>query len=167
MNACSNTDNNKAVVSPKTESAIKDNRDCNQIHDSMLVRFADAFTPISISLDKSILQELKSFIFSIDTVCLRKQNKYEYFVSVIVAKQALHHLQCCNQGYDLYQMREGAAAIIINEFDRFSGYKSKKLEMLNSGVIVDYINSNSTLSSDTTLANLVKLIKAQQSREDI
>jgi hypothetical protein len=129
---CSSSLNNKAV--PKNSNSNEPKTIvCNQNYDSLLLKYSNDFTPITVDLNKSLSSDLRSFLLSIDTTCLRKQNEYKYFIAFILEKLSLHYLKCCNQQYDLYQMREGAAAIIINEFNRLAGYENKDLEMLNSG----------------------------------
>ncbi|HLF47310.1 MAG TPA: hypothetical protein VI548_12855, partial [Chitinophagaceae bacterium] len=114
MWGCNSTTDNKPVVKDNNVNEIRQII-CNQDYDSLLLKYADEFTPTTIDLNSSISSDLKSFLFSIDTNCLRKQTEYKYFIALILGKLSLHHLKCCNQHYDLYQMREGSAAVIINE----------------------------------------------------
>jgi hypothetical protein len=72
---------------------------------------------------------------------------------MILAKLAWHHLSCCNRHYDLYQMRDSAAAaVIINEFNKLAGYEGQRLEMLQSGAIVEYIETDFLLNATQLLA---------------
>lgn len=119
---------------------------CEENYDSLLVRYANEFSATTVDLNGSLSSDLKVFLNSVDTGCLKKQTEYRYFIALILAKLALHHLQCCNQHYDLYQMNEGPASIIINGFNGLAAYESNNLEMLNSGLIIDYIKSDSSLS---------------------
>ncbi|MEI9811066.1 MAG: hypothetical protein WDO16_26035 [Bacteroidota bacterium] len=137
---------------------------CDQNYDSLLLKYADEFTPTTIDLNSSLSSDLKSFLLSVDTNCLRKQTEYRYFIALILEKLALYHLKCCNQHYDLYQMREGAAAVIINEFNKLAGNEGKRLEMLNSGLITDYINSDKTLSTNPAIINVMKAIESESKR---
>lgn len=83
---------------------------------------------------------------------------------MILAKLDLYHAKCCNQNYDLYQMREGSAGIIINEFNRFSGYKAQRLEMLQSGTVEYYIQKDKELAADPTIKEIARQIAAENSR---
>lgn len=101
-------------------------------------------------------------------VLIQKTFKYSnhgyLIIALILCKLALHHLKCCNQHYDLYQMREGAAAVIINEFNKLAGYEGKRLEMLNSGLITDYIGSDKILSANPTIITVMNAIKSEDKR---
>lgn len=77
---------------------------------------------------------------------------------------ALHHLQCCNQNYDLYQMLEGAAIIIINEFSRLAGYEGQKLEMLNSGLVIDFIKADKKLLGIAEISEIIKACEMETVR---
>ena len=50
---------------------------------------------------------------------------------------------------------EGAAAVNINEFNKLTGYEGRRLEMLNSGLIVDYIKSDTMLSTNPAIINVM------------
>lgn len=158
---CNSTPDNKTVVK---DSSVNQTKICDQNYDSLLLKYANEFTPTTIDLNGSLSSDLKSFLLSIDTNCLRKQTEYKYFIALILEKLALHHLKCCNQHYDLYQMREGPAAIIINEFNRLAGYEGKRLEMLNSGLIMDYIKSDTLLSTNQAIINVMNAYESESKR---
>lgn len=131
----------------------------NKVNDSLLLNFAITFTASTINLNKSLSFHLDSFLLNIDTNHLRQQKEFRVFVSIILAKLYLYHLNCCNQGYDLQSMETGGAKVIIEEFKRMAGYSNKGLEMLNSGVIVDFIKSDQTLNDNLELKELLKKIE--------
>jgi hypothetical protein len=133
-------------------------------YDSLLTRFADEFEAVEISLDKSLTNTVSDFLNKVDTTCLRTQREYEYFIAEILAKQYLHHLQCCNQGYDLLSMKKKSASIIVREFQVASGMSNPNLEMLNSGVIVDFIEKRPNLKTRGKLSSLLERIKNEQAR---
>jgi hypothetical protein len=163
MSACiddkHNTDS-KVIVNTIT---VDSNMDC-QDFDSILVKHADQFAPGTIELAGSISRQLDTFLVNVDTNCLRKQSHYKYFISVILGKLALHHLQCCNQGYDLYHMREGGASIVINEFNQMAGYGAENLEMLNSVIVKDFIEREPTLYSNPVIKKLIIAMNNESSR---
>ncbi len=152
------------VAIKDTSISVAKNIVCDQNYDSLLLKYANEFAATTIDLNSSLSSGLKSFLLSVDTNCLRKQKEYKYFVALILEKLALHHLKCCNQHYDLYQMREGAATIIINEFDRLAGYGGQQLEMLNSGVVMDYILNDKTLSTNPTISRVKNAMEAESAR---
>lgn len=160
---CSSTADKETVIKysdiNQTENIV-----CDQNYDSLLLKYANEFTPTTIDLNGSLSSDLKSFLLSVDTNCLRRQAEYKYFIALITAKLALHHLKCCNQHYDLYQMREGAAAVIINEFNKLAGYEGQQLEMLNSGLIVDYIKSDTMLSTNPAIISVIKAYESESKR---
>lgn len=161
--ACNSTSNSKAAVNEASFNETK-NKDCDQNYNTLLVKYANEFSPSTIDLNRSLSTDLKSFLSSVDTNCLRRQEGYKYFIALILGKLALHHLKCCNQHYDLYQMREGAAIVIINEFDKLAGYEGSRLEMLNSGLITDYIKSDKILSGNPVIANVMQRIESESKR---
>lgn len=160
---CNSATDNKAAIKDssvnETETVV-----CDQNYDSLLLKYANEFTPKTIDLNSSLSSDLESFLLSVDTNCLRKQTEYKYFIALILEKLSLHHLKCCNQHYDLYQMREGAAAVIINEFNKLAGYEGQRLEMLNSGLIKGYIESDPILSANPIIANVMNAIKKEETR---
>src|SRR5687767_1814601 len=160
---CNSASDNKVVIKDIGVNEAK-NIVCDQNYDSLLLEYANEFIPTTIKLNSSLSSDLRSFLLSIDTNCLRKQTAYKYFIALILEKLALHHLKCCNQHYDLYQMREGAAAVIINEFNKLAGYEGKRLEMLNSGLIVDYIKSDTMLSTNQAIFNVMNAHESESKR---
>jgi hypothetical protein len=136
---------------------------CNN-YDSALLKFSKDFVAMDIELYNSISPLLDSFLKHIDTNCLRKQNLYKFFISTILAKLAVHHLKCCNNGYDLYQMEGASANIIIHEFENLSGYRRNELEMLNSGSIFDFIKKDSSLGNNKLLKSLDIQYKNEERR---
>lgn len=160
---CNSASDNKTVINDSSVNETK-NIICEQNYDSLLLKYSNDFAPKTIDLNSSLSSDLKSFLLSVDTNCLRKQTEYKYFIALILAKLALHHLKCCNQHYDLYQMREGAAAVIINEFNKLAGYEGKRLEMLNSGLITDYLENDTMLSANPAITNVMNAIKSEGRR---
>jgi hypothetical protein len=82
------------------------------------------------------------------------QKELPAFVSILLLKQYYFHLANYHQGYDLLAMRTGNAKIIIEQLISFAGLRTKNLEMLNSGYIVDYVKSNKEMSNNKTIMNL-------------
>jgi len=160
---CNSASDNKNVIKDSSISETK-NIVCDQNYDSLLLKYANEFTPTTIDLNSSISSDLKSFLLSVDTSCLRKQTMYKYFIALILGKLALHHLKCCNQHYDLYQMRDSTATLVINEFNRLAGYEGQRLEMLNSGLIMDYIQSDTMLSANPAIITVLNAIKIEEAR---
>lgn len=137
---------------------------CNIDYDSLLLRYSNSFKATEIDLSKCFSKQEQSFILMIDTNCLEEQKEYKNFIVVILAKLYLHHLQCCNQGYDLLSMKEGAASIVINAFVKLGSYTGKSLEMLNSGTIVDYIDKESLFKNNKTIQALRDDIRKEVQR---
>jgi len=160
---CNSASDNMSVAIDSSVNETK-NIICNQNYDSLFLKYSNEFAPATIDLNGSLSSDLKSFLLSVDTNCLRKQSAYKYFIALILGKLALHHLKCCNHHYDLYQMRKGAAAVIINEFNKLAGYERQRLEMLNSGLIVDYIKSDTILSANPAIINIMNAIASEGKR---
>src|SRR6266498_1295793 len=91
---CNSASDNKPVIK---DSSINETKTivCDQNYDSLLLKYANEFTPTTIDLNSSLSSDLKSFLLSVDTNCLRKQTEYKYFIALILEKLALHHLKCC------------------------------------------------------------------------
>jgi hypothetical protein len=159
---CNVTTNNEV----KESSGSVRQGNCNQNHDTALLKYANEFNPTEINLQKNISKELDSFLLNAYTVCLRKQTKYEFFIAAILANLYYYHLSCCNQGYNLLSMKAGSAGIIINEFENLAGYKSQNLEMLNSEIIVDYLELHPQLRETPLLKLLLEKIKKEATRID-
>ncbi len=129
---------------------------CDNDYDRLLIKYAGDFKAANLELDKCLLPQLDSFLLHVDTNCLRKQKEYKTFIAIILAKLSIHHLQCYNQGYDLLSMEKGGAKIIVDDFRRMTGYQNKHLDMLNSGFIFDFIESDKTLKENSTIKLLVR-----------
>lgn len=127
---------------------------CEDYSDTLL-KYAKGFKAVSIELDSSLSAPLNNLISSFDTVCFRKQEKYKTFISIIFLKLYDYHLHCCNQGYDLLAMETGNSKILIRELKRIAGYQNQNLEMLNSGIVVNYVESDKSLEGETEIKNLL------------
>lgn len=154
----------KSSVINLANDTVKQQIICNEDYDSSLLKYAYNFEPSTMNLSKSLSTQLDTFLLHIDTNCLRQQKEYRLFVTIILAKLYYHHLQCCNQGYDLQSMETGGAKVIIEEFKNMAGYKNQRLEMLNSGVIVDFIKSDQTLKDNSILKELLQKIDRETQR---
>ncbi len=148
----------------KQNNIVKGKQICNPADDSLLLKYGNEFTPTDLELDSSLSFDLKKYLSKVDTSCLRKVSNYRYFISMVLAKLYLYHLKCCDQSYDLYQMKTGEAAIIINEYDKVSGYNSQNLEMLSSGTIVEFINNDKILSANPSVHAQLNKIKLEEDR---
>src|ERR1043165_7328967 len=83
---CNSLSNNKATKdhSISETKAIK----CDQNYDSLLLRYANEFTPTSVDLNSSLSSDLQSFLLAVDSNCLREQTEYKYFIALILGKLA-------------------------------------------------------------------------------
>lgn len=140
--ACNNFNQNKEASLKYPIKNIHEEKTCSIDYNSQLDTYSKTFEPKSIDLNQSISKPLDSFLLHVDTNCLRQQKQYQNFITTILAKLYYHHLKCCNQGYDLQSMAKGGAKIIIDDFERIAGYRERRLEMLNSGTVVDYIEQH-------------------------
>ncbi|HEU4472906.1 MAG TPA: hypothetical protein VFR58_17550 [Flavisolibacter sp.] len=146
--------------------SIKDlDHKCGNL-DSLMKTLVNEFEPKTISLNEAIDGELRAFMFNVDLTCLKKQEYNREFVMSILAKQYLFHLKCCNQGYDLLTMRDNKAAeIIVESFIEIAGYSGSKLEMLNSGTVLKFIVSDSSMIRDNKfLKDIVSGIDRETAR---
>jgi hypothetical protein len=148
----------------KKELSSMTSKACDENYDSLLLKYSDEFKAENVMLNKSLSPELSSFVLRIDTTCLRRQKEYRVFITTILAKLYYYHLICCNQGYDLRSMKEGASNVIINEFEVLGNYKEKGLEMLNSGNIIDFISTEESLKNNIPIQELVRKIKLESAR---
>ncbi len=139
---CSNShqaNSNKQKDSSINKSNI--GRPCNNI--PHLMELGSSFKPTDLGLNVSLNKntELNQFLDTMDETCLMKQHNYEIFIAVILVKQYYYHLSNAHQGYDLLSMRIGNASKIIHCFRKMAN-KEARMEMLNSGLITDYLKKN-------------------------
>ncbi len=158
-----NSNNQDKNSSPANVSASK-LKVCNNDYDSLLLKYANDFKASTIDLDESLSPQLDSFLLYADTNCLRKQKEYKTFISIILAKLCLHHLQCCNQGYDLLSMETQGAKVIVVDFRNMSGYQNKHLDMLNSEFIIDFIESDKKLKENAGIKSILTKINKEVDR---
>lgn len=154
----------KSNVTNLVSDTSKQHIICNGEYYSSLLKYAYTFEPSTINLSKSLSPQLDAFLLNIDTNCLRQQKEYRVFTTIILAKLYYNHLKCCNQGYDLQSMETGGAKVIIEEFKKIAGYQNQQLEMLNSGVILDFLKSDQTLKENTVLKDLIDKIEKEAQR---
>jgi len=136
---------------------------CNTNFDTTLVRLAKSFCPKGIDVSHSMSNELNQFMLQVDTNCLRRQEKYSFFINVILAKVVLCQLKCCNQHYEMRQERDGAT-LIVNEFERMAGFQNKRIEFLSSCEVEVYINTTPKLKSNAYLNSIMVKIKKEENR---
>jgi hypothetical protein len=161
---CNENGNKAGMYKQDIVDSIVIPKPCNVNYDSILIKYSNNFRVTAINLNKCMTQEFQSFILKADLNCLEKQNEYKNFIAIILAKLYLHHLQCCNQGYDLLSMKEGTATFIINAFEKLAGYNGKNLEMLNSGTIVYYIDKEPSFKGNKTVQRLRENIRKEVKR---
>ncbi len=114
--------------------------DCNRVIDS-LFDYVVKFEPTEIRIDKSIKKDkiLNSLLNRADMMCFKQdEKKSKYIVAIILLKQYLFHLKCCNQSYDLLSMKEGNAQKIIDYFLLMTQQNEYNIEVLSSQKIVQY-----------------------------
>jgi hypothetical protein len=124
-------------------------------YDDLLLKYANQFKAVAVCLDESISPELRNFLNKIDTNCLRKQNQYKFFISLIIAKLHSYHVDCCELGSNLLCMKNGAARLLINEYQTIAGYTNVR-EFLNSATIVSFIKHDSSLNINTILRKQIE-----------
>lgn len=169
---CSNTNKPKIIAKKSYEKKPEIADNCNQsdslllIKDRLLLKYANEFKPISIELDKSISNNFRQFIETIDTNCLRHQKEYKPFITIILAKLYAYHEKCCGQGYDIDGMKEGGAKLIVNEFERMIGLANERIEFLNSFRVIDYIVNDETLKQNKTLQKILNEVKYKGRRSE-
>jgi len=72
--------------------------------------------------------------------CFYKNEKLNYFITVLILKQYKFQLKNYHQGYDLFSMDKNNGKYIVEKYLLLLGKKRNDLEMLNSGYIVDYLS---------------------------
>ncbi len=151
--------------SGRLEAIIKtDPVSCDQNYDSILSIYIKTYHPVTLDLNKSISDKLKSFLLNTDTNCLRRAKNYKLFIATIISKQALYELKCCNQNYDLLQMDGDAAKFIVNDYIKMAGYGGQQLEMLNSGTVDSFILNDATLKQNIELKQTLGKIEKEGKR---
>jgi hypothetical protein len=158
------SDNKKSAekpISPGLRTSIQtDTVICNEQNSDSLADFVKTFKASSIDLSNSISRELASFLQRVDSNCLRRDTMYRVFITGILAKLYLYHLDCCSQAYDLQSMESPPAKVIVNEYRRLLGYlPGQGIEFLNSGKVEDYILNDSILSKNSILKPILKQIE--------
>jgi len=156
---CTSKSNNSPNATSLKNYDLHDS--CKENYDTLLCRYADNYSPNNIDLGKTLDHSLDSFPLHVDTICLRSQKEYEYFITEILAKLFYYHILNGHQSYDLLSMDEGGAKVIIHEFKKMAGYGTIHMEMLSSGVVVDFIQQNKVLRTNPRLGKLLKQIKIE------
>lgn len=139
----------------------KNIRYCDTINTNYLLKdLAVKFQPKAISINFSISKDkrMKSFLENNDYNCFSNCSEYENFVVIILLKQYKYHIENSHQGYDLLPMKSGISFNIIEYFQNSSGYKGD-LEMLNSGIIMEYVLKNKNRLNNPLINKIFKEIK--------
>ena len=119
--------------------------------DSLLVQYSENFIPTKIGLDECLPSSFDTLFNNIDTICLRSLPHYKYSILIVLLKLYDYHIRVGHQGYDLYSMKSGASKIIIGEFESIGGYTKERLEMLNSGTVLDVIDKEDGLKTNPVI----------------
>ncbi|REC52553.1 hypothetical protein DRF68_02185 [Candidatus Chryseobacterium massiliae] len=123
---------------------IKCNDSIIKKYESFFITRSENFIPSDINLYKSIESDrkLNSFIDSLKMYdsCFYKNEKLNYFITVLILKQYKFQLKNYHQGYDLFSMDKNNGKYIVEKYLLLLGKKRNDLEMLNSGYIVDYLS---------------------------
>lgn len=125
-----------------------------------LIELGTNFKPTDLDLNLSLKKniQLNLFLDTIDKNCLLNQNNYKLFIAIILVKQYYFHLSNYHQGFDLLSMRIGNASKIVDCFREMTN-KRAKLEMLNSGLIENYLQENPKIRN-VEINNYLKRINA-------
>lgn len=114
-------------------------------YDSLFTVMSNKFNPNDINFDKSIKsnQDVDKFISSVkyNDICFDKSKELDAFVTILILKQYKFHLENYHQGYDLFSMSSGSANYIIDKYLHMIDKNKSNLEMLNSGYIVEFLNT--------------------------
>lgn len=128
----------------------------NYLLKDLAVKFQPLVVDINISISKN--KRIKSFLENNNYNCLSNCSEYENFVVIVLLKQYKYHLKNSHQSYDLLSMKSGISFNIIEYFQELSGYKGD-LEMLSSGVIMDYVLKNKSRLNNSLINKVFKEIK--------
>jgi hypothetical protein len=143
---------------PNKENSKPSEDNCNQKqYSNLLFDLAINFKPTNLNFDKSVIndEKLNAFLQNVDYECLKKQDKFEFFICIILLKQYKYHIANFHQGYDLLSMNSNNAKVIIDNFILFSRLNNTNLEMLNSRYVVDYVEANNILRNNNEIKNIV------------
>jgi len=135
-------------------------------YDSLFVVMSNKFSPKDIDFDKSIKlnEDVDKFIDSIkqNDKCLYKSEELNTFVVILLLKQYKFHLQNYHQGYDLFSMCSGNAKYIIGKYLLLINKKSNDLEMLNSGYIVEFLNTTKAIKLNDSEKKLLDTVNKME-----
>jgi hypothetical protein len=163
---CNSNSRNKAILN-ESHPLLSTRASCDTIKvDSLFKIYAEAFMPTKLGLDKCLPDAFDTLLNKIDSNCLRSLPHYKYSILLVLLKLYNYDIRVGHQGYDLLTMKEGASKIIINEFELIGGYKSERLEMLNSGTVLDVIDKEKELKSNPTLKKYYEEVKQSIKKQE-
>lgn len=157
--SCNNNNGSDRVLLKSTLPVLPTHINCDTTKvDSLLKSYAEAFIPTKLGLDKCLPYSFDTLLNSLDTGCLRNIPHYKYSILLVLLKLYDYHIRVGHQGYDLYLMKSGTSKIIISEFELIGGYNKERLEMLNSGTILDVIDKENQLKTNPVIKKYYKQI---------
>jgi hypothetical protein len=127
--------------------------------DATVNNYLKSFNPSQLDLRDCMSDSMNSFLLSIDSNCLRSIPNYKRFVCGVLIKLYYYHMDCCHQSYDLFSMKVEGAKVLINEFQRIINVRQEDRDMLNSGIVFYFVQTDSILKKDAFLDHWVKKIK--------
>jgi hypothetical protein len=82
---------------------------------------------------------------------------------MLIAKNYLFELKCCDQDYDLLQMSSGSAKIVVSDFQQMV-FHNVPQEMVNTGVVTILIEGRPDLKNNPYLNSILKKIDKEERR---
>jgi hypothetical protein len=150
------------LVGFSCSNEIKNTQSTSESDSIYFEQFAIKYDPKNIDMSKDLNDTLLDYDLKklFDNVSEFRKEKW---VDILLLKQYYFHLKSANQGFDLYSMRKGQSAIIINQFLLQNKLKLEG-EFLNSGCVYEAVIKRDSLLNDSTISNLLHEIDIESRR---
>jgi hypothetical protein len=119
---------------------------------------------------KPVSKELRFNINDIDSLIFQKvlgfpdQEEVNKLFILILLKQYYFHLRCCNQSYNLHDMRIGSAGIIINRYYEIASVKIWDNFLSSDEPYYWIIKNNKKYYNNRKIKKMIRLINKEQKR---
>ncbi len=118
-----------------------------------------------VMLDKELGDTLSFYINTIaeNNNLMIDSNRIINYFDILILKETLNQLRCCDQGYDLLGGRVGAGKIVIDYYLRYYRIDLKKYnEGVATGYCVDLLKKRPI--KDATISKLLKDIRKEEKK---
>lgn len=143
---------NEATIQDNSVALSSNENTCDSTFINKKLKYlALNFNAKSIDINKSISEELQSFLLTSNLKCIETNENYRFFICYILLKQCYWHKKQYHLSYNLRNMKTGSGKYIISEYEKISHDND---EFLSSYSVLNFVKTDSVLLSNKDIKAL-------------